>query len=76
MEVLSTDFLDFFFVLFMKVFHFFDILTNGNFFAVDSILMRLVEISLLSELFPSGFGLFGNHIGLLKLYLHLVNLGA
>jgi len=76
MEVLSADFLDFFFVLFMKVFHFFDVLTNGNFLAVDSILMGLVEISLLSELFPGRFGLFGNHIGLLKLNLHLVNLGA
>lgn len=70
------DFFNFLFVVFMEVFHSFNILCDCNFLTVNSILMLSVEISFLSKLFPSGFGLISNNIGFLQFNFHCFDFGS
>ena len=51
--MLALDFLDLLFVLLVQVLHPLDVLLDGHLLAVYAILMRPVEVALLSELLPS-----------------------
>ena len=73
-KVLLLNLLNLLFIVFMQVSHFLDVLSNGHFFGVNSVLMRLVEIPLLPELLPGRNGLLSTLIGDLELDLELVNL--
>ena len=72
-KMLLLNFFDFFFVVFVQVLHFLYILGNGHFFGVNTILMRLVEVSLLSQFFPGWNWLFGALIGYRELNFELIN---
>ena len=70
------DFFNFLFIVFVEVFHSFDILCDCNFFTVNSVLMLSVEVPLFSQFLPSGFGLVCNHVGFFQLNFHSLNLGS
>lgn len=48
-------------------------LVQADFLLVDSVLVRLVEVSLLAKVLPGRFGLIGNNIGLRELNLHIID---
>jgi len=70
------DLLNLLLVIFMQVFHSLNVLGNGNFFAVNSILMLSMEISLLSQFFPSRFSLISDDVSVFKLNLHFFNFSS
>jgi hypothetical protein len=75
-EMFFLDLFNFLLVVFMKILHSLNVLRNGNLLPIDSILVLSMEVSLLTKLFPSALRLVGDHVGLGKLYLHRLNLGA
>jgi hypothetical protein len=58
----------------VKITHLLDVLSDGDLFTVDSILVRLVEISLLSDLLPGRNGLLGAMLSYLELYFEVRDL--
>lgn len=63
-----------FLILLVQVFDFLNITTNGDLLSIDSILMCLVEVSLLPQLLPGALGLLSRHLRLSQLGPHLHNL--
>ena len=47
-EVLLLNFFDFLLVIFMEVFHALNVLSDGHFLSIDTVLMLPMEVSLLS----------------------------
>ena len=58
----------------MQVFYLLYVIVNCHLLAIHSILMRFVEVSLLSQLFPSALSLLCNHFGFLQLQPHFLHL--
>jgi len=75
-EMFLLNLFNFLFIVFVKVFHALDVLSNSYLLSVDSVLVLSMEVSLLSELLPGALGLIGNDISLCQLYFHGFNFGS
>ena len=73
-EMLLLDLLDLLLVVLVQVLHPLDVLGDVDLLAVNSVLVGLVEVSLLPQLLPGGLGLVCDHVGLRQLNLHCIDL--
>ena len=75
-QMLPLDFFNLFLIVFVKILHFLNVLSNCYFLSINSILMSLVEISFFSQLLPSRLRLISNYVSLLQFNFHGINFGS
>lgn len=70
-KILSLNLLDLVDIVFMQILHFLDMLVKSDLLPINSVLVCLVEISLLSQVLPGRLGLVSDDVSLCKFNLHI-----